>query len=34
MHSTLTIALVTVLGVAVLACRGGDSDDPGAVSDA
>ena len=34
MHSTLTIALVTVLGVAVLACRGGDSDGPGAVSDA
>lgn len=34
MHSTLTIALVTVLGVAVLGCRGGDSDDPGAASDA
>ncbi|HCE03261.1 MAG TPA: dipeptidyl carboxypeptidase II [Acidobacteria bacterium] len=34
MHSTLTIALVTVLGVAVLGCRGGDSDDSGAASDA
>jgi len=34
MHSILTIALVTVLGVAVLGCRGGDFDDSGAASDA
>ena len=34
MHSILMIALVTVLGVAVLGCRGGDFDDSGAASDA